>query len=158
MTDEWDKKTALNKAARFCAYQERSPREVKDKLATRISNPAIIQEIVNELKEEGFIDEERFVASFIKGRFYQKKWGPVKIRYALLRHQIDEQLVREQMDLLIPEDDYLATVLDLMEKKIRRIGKADPLVIKGKVFQHLAGKGYDQDIIYTAWNTLGYNV
>lgn len=158
MTDEWDKETALNKAARFCAYQERSPREVQDKLATRISNPELIAEIISTLKDEGFIDEKRFINAFIKGKFHQKKWGRIKIRYALQRHQIDQELISERMDALISEEEYLATVWDLMQMKIRQAGKTEPLILKRKVFQHLAGKGYDQDIIYTAWNTLGFNV
>lgn len=155
MNDTWDRQTALNKAARFCAYQERSAHEVRQKLASRIQSTEVIESIVEELTRDGFINEERFLESFIRGKFFQKKWGRIKITYALRIHEIDAQTIRQAMDALIPEEKYRAAAAELMDQKLSRMHKQPPLACKGKVFQFLAGKGFEQDVIYDVWNERG---
>lgn len=158
MKDTWDKQTALNKAARFCAYQERSPHEVRQKLAARIHSSEIIDSIIDELIDDGFIHTGRFLTSFIRGKFNAKKWGRIKIAHALRIHEINDQEIQLAMDRLIPEHAYREVVRDLMLQKINKTEGLAPLAVKGKVFRYLAGKGYEQDIIYEVWNDIGHDV
>ncbi len=158
MDDTWDKQTAINKAARFCAYQERSELEVRKKLKGRITNPAIIEEIIERLTDEGFLNEDRFTDAFVKGKFFQKNWGKIKIRFALRSHAISEEKINESLERLIPAKAYEETVNDLITSKINRTKEKSPLKLKGKVFQHLAGKGFEQDVIFAAWDRLGFDV
>ncbi len=158
MNDGWDQQTALHKAARFCAYQERSAGEVRKKLLHRVSSADVVEQIIESLIEDDFLNEERFLQAFIKGKFYQKKWGRIKIRYALQTHDISPQRIDTGLKELIPPEDYRSAVRELMRLKIARLGEMDPLAIKGKVFQHLAGKGYEQDVVYEAWEEMGFPV
>jgi regulatory protein len=51
---------ALNKAEKYCAYQERCTSQVVNYLKrTSITSPQIL-DVIAKLKENGFIDDERF--------------------------------------------------------------------------------------------------
>lgn len=67
------------KAARFCAYQERSQQEVRDKLYEYGLHYNDVEELLSELIVEGFINEERFARAYVRGKFKMKKWGRHKI-------------------------------------------------------------------------------
>src|SRR6478609_905032 len=73
------KAEAFQKASSFCAYQERTQQEVRDKLWELQVNRDWIEEIISQLIVENFINEERFAKAFAGGKFRIKKWGKVKI-------------------------------------------------------------------------------
>ena len=76
-------KQALGKMAKFCAYQERCQSEIKYKLfGTGLSNDEI-DNIICDLIEHKFLDEERFAKAFVRGKFNQKGWGRIKIQQHL---------------------------------------------------------------------------
>ena len=55
-----DVNLAFTKAGRYCAYQERSQQEVRDKLYEWGLWPEAIENIIVDLIAEGYINEERF--------------------------------------------------------------------------------------------------
>src|SRR5438445_10764263 len=74
---------ALSKIYRYCAYQERSHREVKAKLFDYGLRSGEVDEIVSRLITEGFLNEERFARAFAGGKFRMMKWGKLKIQREL---------------------------------------------------------------------------
>jgi regulatory protein len=71
------------KIQRYCAYQERSHKEVKNKLYEYGLYPGQVDELLSQLISEGFLNEERFAKAFAGGRFRMKKWGRLKIKNEL---------------------------------------------------------------------------
>ncbi len=57
-TYNYDKKTALQKAANWCAYQERSQQEVRDKLYEWQMKSLEVEEIISTLIAENFLNED----------------------------------------------------------------------------------------------------
>src|SRR5260370_41440437 len=74
---------ALAKIFRYCAYQERSHREVKNKLFEYGLRPGEVDEILSHLIIEGFLNEERYAKAFAGGKFRIMKWGKIKIQREL---------------------------------------------------------------------------
>ena len=64
---------ALQKLMHFCAYRDRSQKEVEDKLNDMHMIDAAKEKIIIELMQEGFLNEERFARSFVRGKFRIKK-------------------------------------------------------------------------------------
>ena len=64
---------ALQKLMHFCAYRDRSQKEVEDKLNEMHMIDAAKEKIIIELMQEGFLNEERFARSFVRGKFRIKK-------------------------------------------------------------------------------------
>jgi regulatory protein len=63
------KEEALQKAKHYCAYQERSHSEVKEKLYGFGLHKNEIEEILSELIQDNYLNEQRFAIQFAGGRF-----------------------------------------------------------------------------------------
>ena len=79
---------ALQKLQHYCAYQERSPFEVKRKLRLIKLPSKFHEEVIATLMEENFLDEYRFAEAFVRGKINQKHWAPRRIRAGLQEHRI----------------------------------------------------------------------
>lgn len=144
-----DYKSALQKAADFCAYQERSQQEVRDKLYSYGLHQDEVEEALSELIVQGFINEERFAKAYAGGKFRMKGWGKRKIVQGLKQHRISDYCIKKGLAEIDPEA-YYETLLKHAEKKFRNISSHSEYIIKGKMTQHLVGKGFEMDLISDA--------
>lgn len=145
----YDRKTAKLKAADFCAYQERSQQQVRDKLYDYGLHQDEVEEVLSELITEGFINEERFARAFIGGKFRMKKWGRQKILQSIRPHKISDYCLRKGIEEINP-DEYWKVLLDHTEKKYHQLKGNSAYIIKGKLTQHLYTKGFEADLIKEA--------
>jgi regulatory protein len=132
----------------WCAYQDRCTFEVEQKLATW--NIPIDQqtEIINQLQSNRFLDDKRFVASFISGKFKIKRWGKMKIKHHLIQKRIDKLAIQEGLKA-IDLDAYLDTMRHLAQRKFsEKKSKEDYWAIRRRVSTYLASKGYESDLIH----------
>ena len=144
-----DKKTALLKAADYCAYQERSQQEVRDKLYGYGLHHDEVEENISELITQGYLNEERFAKAYAGGKFRIKGWGKRKILQGLKQHRISEYCIKKGM-LEIDPDDYFETLMKHLEKKRHSIKTDSQYILKGKLTQHLIMKGFEMDLIQEA--------
>lgn len=144
-----DKKTALLKAADYCAYQERSQQEVRDKLYSYGLHHDEVEENISELITQGYLNEERFAKAYAGGKFRIKGWGKRKILQGLKQHRISEYCIKKGM-LEIDPDDYFETLMKHLEKKRPSIKTDSQYILKGKLTQHLIMKGFEMDLIQEA--------
>ena len=70
---------AMKKLESYCAYQERCHKEVNQKLRDMGMIPQAIDQIISQLIQENYLNEERFAQSFARGKFNIKKWGKNRI-------------------------------------------------------------------------------
>ena len=145
----YDRKTAKIKAADFCAYQERSQQQVRDKLYDYGLHHDEVEEVLTELIMEGFINEERFARAFIGGKFRMKKWGRQKILQSIRPHKISEYCLKKGMEE-IDSEVYWQVLLEHTQKKYQQLQGNSSYIIKGKLTQHLYAKGFEADLIREA--------
>ncbi len=147
-------KEALQKMVSWCAYQERSQYEARKKLKeTYWLDNEEIEWVIAELVTQGFINEERFAKTFAGGKFRIKKWGKRKIRQALQMHHITEYCIKEALNE-IADEDYEATVRELLMKKNEKISEKNPLKRKQKLAYYAIGKGFESDIVWDIVNEM----
>ena len=135
------------KAARFCAYQERAPSEVKTKLVRYGLNADQLDQAMNELLSEGFIDEHRFASAYALGKLRLKKWGKLKIKKGLEHYEIHPQCIVEVLGAL-PSDDYNQTMINLIEKKRQGLRVSNPYIKNHKIAGFLMSKGFEPDLVW----------
>ncbi|RZK80205.1 MAG: RecX family transcriptional regulator [Pedobacter sp.] len=140
------KKQALPKAEHYCAYQERSQQEVRDKLYTWGLWMTEVEEVISELIENNFLNEERFAKAYVSGKFRIKHWGKIKIKQGLRLKQITDKMIASALNT-IDYDDYLLTILILAQKKLPLIKDKDPLKKKYKLITYLMSKGFENNLI-----------
>lgn len=139
---------ALQKARHFCAYQERSHAQVKEKLYAWGLRKAEVEEALSRLIEDQYLNEERFAQAFAGGKFRMKQWGRVKIRHELERQQVSAYNIRKALED-IDEADYRKTLQKLATRKwasIRGVG-ITALTRKAKTTAYLLQKGFEPGLV-----------
>ncbi|MFD2932448.1 regulatory protein RecX [Spirosoma flavum] len=141
-------KDAIRKAAMFCAYQERTQQEVRDRLKDWGVFGDDAEEVIAELIQQNYLNEERFAKSFAGGKFRVKGWGRRKITQHLKQRGISGYNLDQAMKEIAP-DDYRGTLTTLLNKKRQSLHDANPLVIKQKLVRYALSKGYESDLIFS---------
>ena len=148
------KEQALPKARQYCAYQERCHSEVKEKLYGFGLYKKDVEQLMSNLIEENYLNEERFAMVFAGGRFRIKHWGKVKIKYELKQKQVSEYCIKKAL-LEINTSDYLKTLYKLAESKLKLLkGEKNIYIKKKKLQDYLLQKGFEVQFIQTIMKDL----
>ncbi|WP_442588243.1 regulatory protein RecX [Pedobacter sp. AW31-3R] len=141
-----DKKAALGKAESYCAYQERSQQELRNKLYDWGLWKDDVEEIISDLIQNNFLNEERFAMAYVSGKFNIKKWGKIKIRQGLKLKNVPDKMILKALNA-IDYDEYLHTILSIAEKKMASITEKEPYKRKYKLVTYLLGRGFENNLI-----------
>jgi len=145
---------ALPKIKQYCAYQERSHSEIKDKLYGFGLRKNEVEEILATLIEENYCNEERFAEQFAGGKFRMKQWGRIKIRRALQEKRVSEFSIRKAL-LQIDGDEYEKTIGKLAEAKWKSLSRERNIFMKmAKARDYLLQKGFESDLATQAISKL----
>ena len=159
--DKRTKKTLSDSALmlrvrKYCALRERSVKEVSKKLYDLDVLEDKAQLIIEKLKEEGFLDEKRYVSAFTRGKFRNKKWGKKKIEMELKKQGITKDLLDKGLTE-IESTDYLQTIDTLLQRKWKQIKAKDTTDAYSdndlftpamqKLINYAMQKGFEYDII-----------
>jgi len=144
---------ALQKLMHFCAYRDRSQKEVETKLDEMRMIPEAKEKIIITLMQENFLNEERFARSFVRGKFRIKKWGRIKITQELKKKEISSPIIKLGLSE-IKESDYRTTLYELAEKKLNLINEPNSFKKKGKLADHLLRKGYESSLVFDCVNEI----
>ena len=118
------------KLVNYCVYQDRCHAEVEQKMREFLLIPEAKEEILLYLIKENFLNEERFAKSYVRGKFYIKKWGKNKIKLNLLQKGISEKLILKSFSE-INQEDYVKE-LKLLIEKLQPLGKGLRNIKKNK--------------------------
>lgn len=143
----------LQKAASYCAYQERTQDEVKQRLKKWNVWGNEADEIIAELISMNYLSEERFAKTYAGGKFRVKNWGRMKIRQELNRRGLSTYSIEKGMNE-IGDEDYVSGLRELLLKKRDLLSKTetDPFKLKQKLARFALGKGYESELV---WKELG---
>ena len=145
---------ALPKIKQYCAYQERSHSEIKDKLYGFGLRKNEVEDILATLIEENYCNEERFAEQFAGGKFRMKQWGRMKIRRALQEKRVSEFCIKKAL-LQIDEDEYEKTIGKLAEIKWKSLSRERNIFLKmAKARDYLLQKGFESDLVTQAISKL----
>lgn len=137
----------------YCAYQERCHQEVRKKLESMHMIPQAIDHIVVYLIEHNFLNESRFVRSFVQGKFNIKKWGKLRLYRELKAREIPPTVIERALNE-IPEEKYLQTFHELAEKQLSKVRETNPWKKKKKLADYLLYRGWESHLVYDKVNKL----
>jgi len=146
-----DPKQALVRGQKYCAYQERSQQEVRDKLYSWGLHQRDVENTIAELITSGFLKEERFAHAFAGGKFRTRGWGRIKIRLALQQKRVSENLVRDALKA-IDEREYRKTLQRIVEDRSKKISETNPLKKKYRIAQYAIGRGFEPELVWEILN------
>lgn len=146
-----DPHLALVKMQNWCAYQERCQQDARNKLYEFGLWPEAVENIITQLIQDNFINEERFAMQFASGKFRIKKWGRIKIKIELKQKRVSDYCIKKALSQ-IDDEEYIKTLKRLLELKQKLIKEKHPIKLKYKLLNYLASKGYEKDLIMDVLN------
>ena len=135
----------ITKLERYCAYQDRCTQEVLTKLRSLQVEKKEAQQILRLLKNDGFVDDERYAQSYIRGKVGLKQWGKQKIRMSLLQKGIPKELINKYLEHITPQQ-YTDNLQAAVRKWTQSHGPVTQENIT-KLYRHLMAKGYTYEEI-----------
>ena len=144
--------TALDKMRHYCGYQERCFFDIQQKAKKIDVSFGELEKMIPILEEENFYNEARFAEHYAGGKFRLKKWGRYKIRQQL-RGKMVPKLLIDKAILLIPEEDYLETLRELIILKNKEYGST-PHKNFAKLYRFFSQKGYESHLFHQEFNQL----
>lgn len=133
----------IDQIQRFCAYQERSIKEVLIKLRALNYPEEGWDEVIEQLQVEGYLDEQRFANSYARGKFRIKNWGRLLIVQGLREKGIEVGAIDEALASQIDEDEYQAALIRLVERFERPQNREERI----KIQLSLLRKGFERELI-----------
>jgi regulatory protein len=135
----------LKKIEYYCAYQERCHKDVIDKLYKLGASGDQIDDIAAYLIANKYLDEERFVDSFISGKMRIKYWGRYKIKRALKMKDVGDFLIARCFKKIDSEEEF-DILLSYVAKRYIDVCNFT-YIEKSKLISKLISKGWEKAII-----------
>lgn len=128
--------------------QARSRKQLADKLAQRNVPTEIADRLLDRFVEVGLIDDEAFARMWIASRQPGKGLAGRALAQELRRKGIDDDIVREAIDEIDP-DDELEAAKALVAKKMRSLRNVDRTTATRRLVGMLARKGYGSGLAFS---------
>jgi regulatory protein len=103
-------------------------------------------QIIQQLRKEKFIDEERYCKAFVNDKAKYNRWGINRIRFELRKKEIPDSLIREALKNLDPEENRERLRL-LIEQKKKTVKGKNEWDVKQKLLRFASGRGFSQEDI-----------
>ena len=148
-TKQISKEQAYQKIKHFCAYQERTHKQVKEKLYSFGLRKTNVESLLSQLIEENILNEERFANAFVRGKFKMNKWGRVKIKYQLQQKQVSVYNIKNALQQ-IDDAEYFSLLQKLAFAQWQKLKNEQHIIRNAKTQQYLLQKGFEPMLISTA--------
>jgi len=143
-------KRALDRSLKIITGRDMTEGMIKDKLKEDLYPADIIDFVIEKLKKERLIDDERFIRGFIEGKSLKKSKRDIFAALSLKR--VNMNLVEKIYDELNEEgnlSDEKELIIKLLNKRHYDFENAD-FEEKQKQVRYLLGKGFSYDSIHSA--------
>ena len=138
---ESEKQVAYNKALKLISVRYKTQREVEKYLYEKGYLAQVVYYVVSKLNEYHYIDDQRFVNSYIAS--HKNIYGKLKLKQQLMQKGISEKLVDEALE--DEEFEQSEQISKLAEKYMKN--KEDSKENYIKLFRYLMGKGFEYEEI-----------
>lgn len=149
-----EQRSAYLKATAICSRGETSSFDIHEKLRKWGLEEPDAKEIIEQLKAEKYLNDERFARAYVKDKFRFNHWGRQKIAYMLSSKKISREIQQAAFEE-IEEESYSEELVRLIKAKEKTI-KADDLFEKrNKLIRFAMARGFETEQIFKAFKVLG---
>lgn len=145
-----------NMALTYIEIKMRTSKEIKDYLNKKNFNTKLIDEVLDRLNKEGYLNEEKYIDAFVNDKVNLTNWGPYKIKKSLLDLELDETLINNKLNT-INENVWNGKIEKIINKKLNSLKNKSNYMIKNKLKIDLYNLGYDNNLIEENLNNLNLN-
>lgn len=140
---------AKNKAMSILNRKAISEKDLRQKLSADDYSPEVVDEVIDKLKEYGFIDDKSLAQRIANDNSNLSRFGTNKIKQNLYKKGIGKEDIQEVIET-ISTDEQLDNAIYLARKRYDRVKGEDKRKVYQKLSQHLLYKGFSYDIVKKA--------
>ena len=151
---KYNEKQALFKITAWCARREHTKQEARDKLYLLMEVPLPnneVEEIIDGLVKDDFINEKRYVKAYVSDKFRLNKWGRIKIENGLKLKGISSEMINKGLKQ-IDEKEYLNALSELIDKKKEKELGACPKL--NKLARFAVSRGFEAELVWEKVNKI----
>lgn len=139
-----------NKVIKYIGIRLRSKKEITDYLKKMDLSTEVIDDILNKLITNKYIDDERFSQAYIKDKYNFSNNGPYKIINELTKLGIDKDMAYTYtFDIITNEEEKINK---LINKYVKSDKKHDWYYLRNKIYNNLINLGYSKEIVISILN------
>lgn len=137
---------ALQRLSALCASAEHCEYEMTEKMRKWEVEESDCERIMEYLRKEKFVDDERYARAFVKDKIKYNKWGRRKVEQGLWAKHIAEDIRQRVLDE-VDESQYKSVLTDLLKSKRRSIKAANDYEMNRKLIKFALSRGFDYSIV-----------
>ena len=139
-----------NKVIKYIGIRLRSKKEITDYLKKMDLSIEVIDDILNKLIINKYIDDERFSQAYIKDKYNFSNNGPYKIINELVKLGIDKDMAYTYTFDIITNE--VEKINKLINKYVKSDKKHDWYYLRNKIYNNLINLGYSKEIVISILN------
>jgi len=136
------------RAFRLLGRRQHSSSELRRKLWNKDYEQKLIDEVIEDLKKNGYLNDKEFIRAFVAEKSKTKNWSSKKIKGELFKRGVASKLIDELLSGQPTESD-LESAIKLAKKKYEVLLKRnlEPKELRNKLSTYLFSKGFEYDLI-----------
>ena len=146
---------AYQKALRFLNFKLRTAKEVYEKLEKLEVPDGVINQVLQQLMDHGFVNDQFYAESYVRENFALKKKGPKAVAFELKKKGVNDSVIQKAL-AKFDEETQLDQAIEIAQKYVDRQGNAPVKTVKQKVYGFLMQRGYDLDIVQSVISELKF--
>jgi len=148
-----DEISAYNYAISVLSRNQKSEKQLRQKMQDKGYDPQFIENAITKLKQQKYIDDERYSEMFINDKINISKDGKLKIKEALKSKGIDRLIIDEKLQEITTDEEIKRAYL-LGNKKLKSIKEEDTRKKRVKLANYLITKGFEYAAVKKAVSKL----
>lgn len=133
---------AIDQAVRFLSYRPRSLQEVHKHLAGKDIPEPVINEAIEKLQEQGYVDDHSFARFWVQNRSAFKPRGSRALRYELRQKGVKASIIDQTLGEYL---DETSAAYQAASGRTRRYRGSTRAVFQQKLGAFLQRRGFDYD-------------
>jgi regulatory protein len=138
----------FQRAGKLLAAKQRSVEELRERLLEgRGATKTIVEEVIERLREYGYLDDARYAHSYATLRVQQRPIGRQRLERDLWMKKIDKTTADAALDSVFAEKPETELIDSAIEKRLRLRGRPKTRAEAKKLFDHLLRQGFAFELV-----------
>lgn len=146
-----EKEKVYNRILRFATIRPRSEKEIEFWFKRKRVNPELVEELLNQLKESGLVDDLSFAKWWVDQRLTFRPKARRALFVELRQKGVDREIIKQALETV--DDKSVAS--SLTRRRLLRLTRLPPEVQKEKLAGFLARRGFSYDTVKNILDEMG---
>ena len=144
---------AYLRLATLCARCEQAEGDLRKKLRDWGIASSDADAIIDRLKQERYLDNERYARAYCRDKLRFNGWGRIKIAFMLKGKGIEQEFIDAAL-AQIDEEQYVNILNEALEAKARSLKDKEPQQARASLLRFAASRGFESNLIFPAVSRL----